>query len=97
MAEGCTNRSMALAVTLTNTEVNQIKSLYQLFFAGYTQSQIKKAGKQLTTTGKKMALSPVPNIGQPQVCIRRMKNWKEKGHAINYQTLIDRLILQDKQ
>ena len=60
------------------------------------RSQIKKAGKQLTTTGKKMALSPVPNIGQPQVCIRRMKNWKEKGHAINYQTLIDRLILQDK-
>lgn len=46
---------------------------------------------------RKMAPSPIPNIGQFPVWIRRMKNWKEKGDAINYQTLIDRLILQVKQ
>jgi hypothetical protein len=40
-----------------------------------------------------MAFSPVPNVGQSQVWIRRMKDCKERN-AINYQTLIDRLILQ---
>lgn len=67
-----------------------------LLSAGCTQSQINQTAKLVATAGKTW-LRPSSKYGSIPSPDSTQEEMEGKGDAINYQTLIDRLILQDKQ